>query len=129
MKDMIINGKDYGLTVEPTEFGLLIREKRLERNLSMRKFAEIIDVSPAYISQIENKQFIPSEQIIKAIAEALNLNFVHICLLAGKIPKDIHNKIVANIKSDPERVKNFFGIKSEATQCSNSTVFEKMVGN
>ena len=36
------------------EFGLLIRNWRLERNLGLRQFAEIIKISPKLLSEIEN---------------------------------------------------------------------------
>ncbi|MGE3776318.1 MAG: helix-turn-helix domain-containing protein, partial [Pirellulaceae bacterium] len=34
-------------------FGTYLREKRVAKGYSLRKFAELVDVSPTYLSQVE----------------------------------------------------------------------------
>ena len=40
-------------------FGQLLREKRFAKGFSLRKFATLVDVSPTYISQVEQDNIDP----------------------------------------------------------------------
>ncbi len=40
-------------------FGQLLREKRVAKGFSLRKFATLVDVSPTYISQVEQDNIDP----------------------------------------------------------------------
>ncbi|MBD5554313.1 MAG: helix-turn-helix transcriptional regulator [Roseburia sp.] len=55
-------------------FGEFVREKRLSAGINLRKLAEILDIAPAYMSDIENGHRYPPEKgKIYKIAEALYL--------------------------------------------------------
>ena len=97
--------KAMGLIYDPTEFGTYIRNKRLDKNIGLRQFCKILEISPPYLSMIEGKQYIPPEKIIKRIADALELQFLYLCGLAGKIPKAMSEKVVKNILENPRHVK------------------------
>jgi transcriptional regulator with XRE-family HTH domain len=97
--------------IKPTEFGIYIRNKRLDKNISLRSFCKMLEISPSYLSMIETKQYIPPEKIIKKIADALELNFLYLCGLAGKIPKVTSERIVENILTHPKRVEFFRATK------------------
>lgn len=54
-------------------FGQLLREKRTAKGYSLRKFAKEADVSPTYLSQVEqDKVSPPTADRIKRIAEILD---------------------------------------------------------
>lgn len=56
-------------------FGDVVREKRLERKINLRKLAEIIGIVPAYMSDIENnRRYPPDKEKIYKIASALELS-------------------------------------------------------
>ncbi len=56
-------------------FGVFIKRKRQNNEWSLRKFAEIIQISPEYLSKIENgERPAPSKDILVRIAENLKLN-------------------------------------------------------
>ncbi|WP_317854477.1 helix-turn-helix domain-containing protein [Chakrabartyella piscis] len=56
-------------------FGVYLREKRIERNLTLRKFATLIDKTPSTISGIENgDKTAPSDEVLKSICTVLQLN-------------------------------------------------------
>ena len=56
-------------------FGLLIREKRTEKQISLRGFSRIIGISPVYLSRIENgSRSAPSDDVIEKMAKALAFN-------------------------------------------------------
>lgn len=55
-------------------FGEFVREKRLAANINLRKLAEILDIAPAYMSDIENgHRYPPEKEKIYKIAKTLHL--------------------------------------------------------
>lgn len=56
-------------------FGSYVREKRLAAQINLRKLAAILDIAPAYMSDIENDhRYPPEKEKIYKIAEALHLS-------------------------------------------------------
>lgn len=56
-------------------FGEYVRQKRIERKITLRKFAEIIGKSPTLISAIENgDKTAPSDEVLRTIVLKLELN-------------------------------------------------------
>ena len=56
-------------------FGGFIREKRLAAKINLRKLADILDISPAFLSDIENDhRYPPDKDKIYKIAEVLELS-------------------------------------------------------
>ena len=56
-------------------FGEFVREKRLLAKINLRRLAEILNIAPAYMSDIENgHRYPPEKDKILKIAEALNLS-------------------------------------------------------
>lgn len=71
-------------------FGEFVREKRIQKGLSLRRFAELVALSPAYVSQIENGiQSPPPADRARTIAEVLGEPPDVLIILAGRIPDDI----------------------------------------
>lgn len=59
------------------EFGQFIEKKRREKEISLRGFAELIDIAPAYMSDIEKGHRPPpvhNMEILNSIAKELSLN-------------------------------------------------------
>lgn len=55
-------------------FGEFVRERRLAAGINLRKLAEILDIAPAYMSDIENgHRYPPEKEKIYKIAETLHL--------------------------------------------------------
>lgn len=56
-------------------FGGFIREKRLAAKINLRKLADILDISPAFLSDIENDhRYPPDKDKIYKIADVLGLS-------------------------------------------------------
>ena len=56
-------------------FGAFIKEKRLEKGINLRKLAELLELAPAYISDIENgNRNSPSSDKMEKLVEVLGLN-------------------------------------------------------
>lgn len=59
---------------ENKTFGGYVREKRLAAGVNLRKLAEILEIAPAYMSDIENDhRYPPEKEKIYKIAEVLHL--------------------------------------------------------
>jgi len=77
-------------------FGERLRERRVAMGFSLRAFAKKVEVSPTYLSQVEqNKVDPPTADRVKRIAELLEESVDEWTSLAGRItedlPKIIHN--------------------------------------
>jgi transcriptional regulator with XRE-family HTH domain len=71
-------------------FGTLVREKRTAKGISLRKFAEMVGVSPTYLSQVEQGNCDPpTAERVKRIAEILGENSDELTALAGRVPEDV----------------------------------------
>ena len=76
-----------------TTFGSFIREKRIETEpyISLRKMAELLDISPVYMSNIETgRNPAPKEDILEALAKLLKL---------GKPEKEMMYELAAKSKN------------------------------
>ena len=75
------------------KIGEIIREIRNEKGISLRKLAEIVNVSNVNILYIEKGKINTSLPILKGIANALNYNIDKLLALADMIDDDIRNII------------------------------------
>ena len=79
------------------KLGEIIRRQRELAELSMRQVAAMAGISNPYLSQIERGLRAPSEEVLRAIAESLN---VSADLLHGDQPVDESAEVVEAIQSD-----------------------------
>ena len=71
-------------------FGQLLREKRVEKGFSLRKFAEQVGISPTYLSQVEqNNVDPPTADRVKRMAELLGESVDEWTALAGRLTEDL----------------------------------------
>ena len=89
-------------------FGSIVRKARLQKKIGLREFAIMMDLSPAYISQMENGVCKPpiESKIIK-IAEKLDINIDYLLALAGRISNEIKNKMIDKIIEENKPIKVF----------------------
>jgi len=76
--------------------GEIIRKLRLEKGLSLKDMGEQVDVNYVYLSRLERGLEIPSETLIKSLAENLVYegNIDELIASFGKIPTSIKQMIV-----------------------------------
>ena len=86
-------------------FGDFIKEKRLEKGINLRKLAELLEIAPAYMSDIEkNKRNSPSTEKMTKLAEILSLteeetNEMYDIAASGRentVAPDISEYVMAN---------------------------------
>ena len=75
------------------KIGEIIREIRNEKGISLRRLAEIVNVSNVNILYIEKGKINTSLPILKGIAKALNYNIDKLLSFANMIDDDIRNII------------------------------------
>lgn len=81
--------------------GEFIREKRQRAELSLRKLAELADVSSVYLSQIEGGLRRPSADIMQKIAKGLQMSAETLYVRAGLLDEERSGTTEAVIMSDP----------------------------
>jgi transcriptional regulator with XRE-family HTH domain len=82
--------------------GDIIRRQRELNELSMRQFARMVGISNPYLSQIERGLRDPSEKVLDAIAQSLQMSADALYQEAG-VPKaeDSPSTVVEAIRADP----------------------------
>jgi transcriptional regulator with XRE-family HTH domain len=98
---------------QPKHFGELLREKRLAKKYSLRKFAELVEVSPTYLSLVEQGKVErpPTAERVQKMAEILGENPDGFMALAGRLPQDLP-KI---IQEKPQEMATFLRTASGLT--------------
>ncbi len=95
-------------------FGELLREKRIEKKFSLRKFAELVGVSPTYLSQVEQGNVMPpTADRVKRMAELLGENPDEWIALAGRVPEDLPEIIQKQPTEMPELLREASGLTAE----------------
>lgn len=96
-------------------FGQLLREKRLAKGFSLRKFAKLVDVSPTYLSLVEQGKVEkpPTADRVKRMAEFLGENADELIALAGRVPEDLPEIIQQQPTEIPELLREASGLSAK----------------
>ena len=95
-------------------FGQMLREKRLAKGHSLRSFAKLVDVSPTYLSQVEQGNVLPpTADRVKRMAEMLGENSDEWIALAGRVSKDLSEIIQKHPTEMPELLREASGMTPE----------------
>lgn len=92
-------------------FGAVLREKRMAKKITLRKFAEMIGVSATYLSQVEQDHFAPptADRVTK-IAELLGEDPDEWIRLADRVPDDVDVMVRQHPKDMPELMRLATGL-------------------
>lgn len=82
------------------DLGAFIRQQRTEARLSLRRLAEMAEVSNPYLSQIERGLRKPSAEILQRVAEALRISAETLYVQAG-ILEQPSDDLAERIMADP----------------------------
>ncbi len=82
------------------KFSEIVRRQREIKNISLREFAGMIEISPTYLSRIENgKENAPSAGVVEKIAQSLGLSKEDRYILfakAGSFPPEVEKYFMEN---------------------------------
>lgn len=72
-----------------------LRHKRESCGFGLREMAELVGISPAYLSRIETgKEVAASEGVLNSLAVHLGLSADELCALSGRVPLDVMTLLV-----------------------------------
>lgn len=74
--------------IDPLDVGAFIRSQRERAEMSIRKLAELADVSNPYLSQVERGLRKPSADILQQVANALRISVETLYVRAGILPDE-----------------------------------------
>src|SRR5438309_1959720 len=95
-------------------FGKVLREKRVEKGHSLRKFADLVGVSPTYLSQVEQGNVEPpTAERVTRMAELLAENADEWIALAKRVPQDLPEIIRERPTQMPELLREARGLTVE----------------
>lgn len=96
-------------------FGQMLREKRIEKGFSLRKFAELSGVSPTYLSQVEQGKVVkpPTAERVKKMAELLDEIPDQWIALAGRVADEWSGIIKNEPKEIPNLLRAVDGLNAE----------------
>ena len=98
-------------------FGSTLRKTRSAKGITLRAFAAMVGVSPAYLSQVEQGNIeAPTAERIKRMAELLDVNADTWTALAGRIPGDLQDIIKSKPSELPELLRVAGGLTSSQIQ-------------
>lgn len=93
------------------KFGEFLKQKRLEKNIKAKSLAELLSISPAYLSSLENgSRQPPSYELLEKIATILELGTderYQLFDLAGenKNPQEIAKDLTEYIYQNPQIIE------------------------
>lgn len=77
------------------KFGEVIRAHRRRRELTLRGLAKLVELTPSYVSRIENSDTaLPTEAVCRRLAAILELDPDELTALAGRVPQDVKDIIL-----------------------------------
>jgi transcriptional regulator with XRE-family HTH domain len=90
--------------VDPLDVGAFIRSQRERAEMSIRKLAELADVSNPYLSQVERGLRNPSADILQQVANALRISVESLYVRAGILPDEEYavSTVSEAIEHDPD---------------------------
>jgi len=95
-------------------FGQALREKRIEKGYSLRKFAELVGISPTYLSQVEQGNVDPpTAERVQRMAELLGENADEWIALAGRVPEDLPAIIQKQPTEVPDLLRAVKGLTAD----------------
>jgi transcriptional regulator with XRE-family HTH domain len=102
---------------DESSFGATVRRLREEKKIGLRKFAQMVGMSPTYLSKVERDEFAPpAEDKVRAIADALGQDADELLALAGRVSAELADII----KRHPREMATFLraanGLSAEEMQ-------------
>ena len=105
------------MSKEDDSFGATVRRLRQARKIGLRKFAPMVGMSPTYLSKVERDEFKPpTEEKVRAIAEALGQDPDELLALAGRVSSGLAEIIQRHPREMATFLRAANGLSAEAMQ-------------
>lgn len=111
-------------------FGDLLRATRVAKGYSLRKFSELVDLSPTYLSQVEQGKIErpPTAERVRTMAELLGQNADEWIALAGRVPDDLTQIIKNEPQAMPALLRAVKGLTTEELRKLTERIREQHKG-
>jgi len=96
-------------------FGAYLRERRVAKGYSLRRFAELLDVSPTYLSHVEQGKVDspPTAKLVSRAAGLLGESPDELIGMAGRVPEDLPKIIQSEPGLMPELLRAAKGLTAD----------------
>ena len=103
------------MTRKQKPFGEILRESRIAKGFSLRKFAELVGISPTYLSLVEQSKVIksPTAERVSRMAELLEENSDKWIAMVGRVPEDLPKIIQKQPTEMPELLREASGLTAD----------------
>lgn len=103
------------MTAPKPKFGTFIRDRRTAKGYSLRRFAELVGVSPTYLSHVEQGKVDspPTADRIQKMAELLGESADELIAMAGRVPEDLPKIIQSQPEAMPALLRAVKGLTPE----------------
>lgn len=108
-------------------FGDLLRATRVAKGYSLRKFAEAVDLSPTYVSQLEQGKLErpPTAERVRSMAQLLGQDADEWIALAGRVPDDVTEIIKSEPQAMPALLRAVKGLTADELRKLTEQIREK----
>lgn len=69
--------------------GDVLRDARIEKNWSLRDLAAKVEKTASYLSDIENNRRVPAEDVLRTLANRLEVDFDDLMARAGRFGEEV----------------------------------------
>lgn len=103
------------MSASPQSFGAFVRDKRVAKGYSLRRFAELLGLSPTYLSHVEQGKVDspPTSDRVRKIAELLGESPDELIAMAGRVPDDLPKIIQSQPEAMPALLRAAKGLTPE----------------
>lgn len=94
--------------------GEIIKNRRLDLNLTLDQLAQLIDSTKSYLSRLENNRIErPSTDILKRLSKQLDISYNKLIMHSGYMEKDSLDFPMPKLSNDNLQTSNIITIKEE----------------
>lgn len=98
-------------------FGQYLRQRRMQKQFTLREFARQVGVSPTYLSHVEQDiADPPTAERVRTIARLLDENPDELIAMAGRMPEDLPELIQNRAAEMPELLREASGLSPDQLQ-------------
>jgi transcriptional regulator with XRE-family HTH domain len=100
------------------KFGAFVRDRRTAKGFSLRKFAELVGISPTYLSHIEQGKVEtpPTAERVAQMARILDENADVMIAMAGRVSDDLPGIIRSQPEAVPALLRSLKGLSVSQLQ-------------
>ncbi len=96
-------------SIDPMDFGKVIREQRQGISLSLSDLSSKLKVTKGYLSRLESGKAVPSMEMVKKLSRFLKIDSTQLGFLAGYLPSDVEKILYTNPIKAPAILRETFG--------------------